>query len=246
LDFVGRADPVQKLRAWLSGDGVRLPLSIVSVSGPGGIGKTFLLEHALRDSRIDGRNHLRLRLAGSAEPRTVAQAVCHDLLQSCSQLDPTGKNYFVETRRNLEALRLIDDQARREAEVAAGGDPATRKAILDLFRMGVGVQAAIPALRRHVDLAKVGDEQLDSVLHLLEKAKAYQQERRVLGGFFPDVFQRGRRNRLRSGAEEAIADGLVADLSAILSRWRAQEATKPMPSKVASSREFVGVPSRLG
>ena len=51
MDFVGRDDPVRKLTGWLNGEGWRSPVSIVSVSGPGGIGKTFLLEHAMPSSQ---------------------------------------------------------------------------------------------------------------------------------------------------------------------------------------------------
>ncbi len=223
---------MRKLKAWLSGDGLRSPASIVSVSGPGGIGKTVLLEHAIRTSSVDGRNYLRLTLAGSAAPRTLGQSICHDLLQSCTQLDPTGKNYFIETRRNLEALRFIDDQARHEVEATVAGNAELRQTVLELFRLGAGLQAALPVLKKYVDLTKVKEQHLASVLALLEKAEAFRQERRLLGGALPDVLGRGRRNRLRAAPETAIADGLVADLSAVLSGWRAKDAATPMPSKV--------------
>jgi hypothetical protein len=232
VDFVGRVDPVRKLKAWLSGDGLRSPASIVSVSGPGGIGKTVLLEHAIRTSSVDGRNYLRLTLAGSAAPRTLGQIICHDLLQSCTQLDPTGKDYFIETRRNLEALRFIDDQARHEVEATMAGNAELRQTVFELFRLGAGLQAALPVLKKYVDLTKVKEQHLASVLALLEKAEAFRQERRLLGGALPDVLGRGRRNRLRAAPETAIADGLVADLSAVLSGWRATDAATPMPSKV--------------
>ncbi|HEX7601422.1 MAG TPA: hypothetical protein VF316_07455, partial [Polyangiaceae bacterium] len=232
MEFVGRKDPVRRLTAWLTGEGVRTPLSIISLSGPGGIGKTFLLDHAIRTSNTEGRNYLRLSLAGVAEPRTLGRAVCHDLLQSCSQLDPTGSDYFVETRRNLEALRFIDDQARGEVEAAVSGNSELRQTVLEVFRLGAGLQGVLPVLKKYIDLTKVKEEHVDSVLALLEKTRAYRQERRLFGGTLPDLLGRGRRNRLRAGPEAALADGLVADLSAVLSRWRTKDAVKPMPSKV--------------
>lgn len=232
VEFVGREDPVRKLRGWLSGEGLRSPVSIVSVSGPGGIGKTFLLDHAIRTAGIESRSYLRLRVGGAADPRTLGQIVCHDLLQSCTQVDATGKSFFIETRKNLEALRLIDARARAEVEAAVAADPALKQTVMELFRFGAGLQSALPVLKRFVDVTKFKEEHIDAVLGLLEKTKAYAQEKRVLGGILPDVSGSGRRNRLRAGVGAALADGLVGDLSAILSRYQGEDTAKPMPSKV--------------
>ena len=232
MEFVGRVDPVRKLKGWLAGEGLHSPVSIISVSGPGGIGKTVLLEHANHPESIGPRNYMRLRLAGVGEARTLGQIVCHDLPQSCSQLDPAGKGYFIETRANLAALRHIDDQARAEVEAKVGEDSERRQLVLDVFRFGSGLQSLLPDLKKHIDLTKVKEEHVDAVLSLLEKANAYRQERRLFGGQLPDILGRGRRNRLRAGGEAAIADGLVADLSAILRKYRDKDSLKPMPSKV--------------
>jgi hypothetical protein len=232
VDFVGRVDPVRKLRGWLLGEGVPRPLGIVSISGPGGIGKTFLLDHALASSDVDERRYLRLRLGGTNVRRTLGQLVCRDLLQSCTQLDATGKGYFAQTRRNHEALRAMDVAARAEVNAAVGQNVELRETVLELFRFGVGAQSVLPALKQYVDLSKIDEKKVEAVARLLEKARAYQQEKRALGGILPDLVGAGRRNRLRLGLEAALADGLVADLAAILSAYRLTDSTKPMPSKV--------------
>jgi hypothetical protein len=233
MEFVGRVDPVQKLRGWLAGEGLRSPVSIVSVSGPGGIGKTFLLEQAIRTCGIEGRNYLRLRLAGVVGARTLGQMVCQDLLQSCTQVDVTSKGYFTETRKNLEFLRLMDGQARDEVEARVSGDPVLKQTVLEVFRAGAGVQAALPFLKKYVDVTKVKEEHLDAVLGLLEKTSAYAQEERLWGGFFPDLRGAGRRNRLRAAIGATLAEGLVGDLAAILSCYQDADKKKPMPQKVA-------------
>lgn len=233
MKLVGRADPARTLRAWLVGDGLCPTVSIVSLSGPGGIGKTFLLEHLIRAANLGVRNYLRLGLSGATEARTLGQLVCHDLVRSCSQLDTTGADYFIETRRNLAALRAMDDRARAELDVATSNDATLRRTADELFRLGVGLQAAVPLLKTYVDLAQLKSEHVDAVVSLLEKARAYREEPRLLGGIFPDLRGKGRRNRLRTSLPGALADGLVADLSAILRRHRPQDRTKPMPSKVA-------------
>ncbi len=233
VDFVGRLDPVRKLRGWLCGDGVPKPLGLVSISGPGGIGKTFLLDHALVSSEVEERHYLRLRLGGTNVRRTLGQLVCRDLLQSCTQLDANGRGYFAETRRNLQALRSMDEAARAEVAAAvAASNPELRETVLELFRFGVGAQTVLPVLKQYVDLSKIDEAKVEAVAKLLEKANAYQLEKRALGGILPDLVGAGRRNRLRLGLEATLADGLVSDLAAILSMYRRQDSVRPMPSKV--------------
>lgn len=235
MDFIGRTDPVRKITAWLGGDGLKTPASVVSISGSGGIGKTYLLEHALGERDMTARGYLRLRLAGKAEKRTLGQLICEDLVQSCAQIDPAGQGYFVETRKNLEALRFIEDSVRAEVEAAVKGDAELRQTIHEVFKLGAGLQAAFPILlKSYVDLTKLKPQHVDTVLDLMARAQAYKQESRFLGGAFPlpDLLNRGRRNRLRAGMPGAIADGLVSDLSAILSRYMSQDRAKPMPTKV--------------
>jgi hypothetical protein len=236
LDFVGRVDPVSKLKAWLAGEGTRKPLSIASVSGPGGIGKTFLLEHAIASAGIENRNYLRLRIDGTAGPRTLGQIMCHDLLQSTSQIDADAKAYFEETRKNLEALHFIDEQALVEVEVAFAGNTELCQTALEIFRLGAGLQSVLPVLRKYVDLTRLKEEHVVAIVAFLEKTHAYRQEKRVLGGVLPDLRGKGRRNRLRAGIPGAIADGLVADLSAIFlhpetgeEEGRAGRAAPPLP-----------------
>jgi hypothetical protein len=232
VDFVGRLDPVRKLRGWLLGEGVPKPVGLASISGPGGIGKTFLLDHALASADVDERHYLRLRLGGTNVRRTLGQLIGRDLLQSCTQLDATGKGYFTQTRRNHEALRAMDVAARAEVNAAVGQNPELRETLLELFRFGVGAQSVVPALKQYVDLTKIDEKKVETVARLLEKARAYQLEKRALGGILPDLVGAGRRNRLRLGLEATLASGLVSDLAAILSAYRREDRTKPMPSKV--------------
>ena len=146
---------------------------------------------------------------------------------------PTGRGYFAETRRNLQALRTMDESARAEiAATVARTRPELRETVLELFRFGVGAQTVLPALKQYVDLSKIDEGKVAAVATLLEKAHAYQLEKRALGGILPDLVGAGRRNRLRLGLEATLADGLVADLAAILSMYRRQDSVRPMPSKV--------------
>jgi len=239
MEFVGREDPVRKLRAWLLGDGLKSPLSIVSISGPGGIGKTWLLKHVMDNTNLSPRNYLTLKLTGGGDGlRNLGQVVCYDLIQSCSQLDSVGKSYFNQTRKNLRALCWIDAQAQSEVLKAVGHDTELRKMVHDFFRAGAGLQDTLPFLKKRVDLSKMKKEQIDGLVGLLERTKAYCQETRWLGGTLPDLLGAGRRNRLRAKLETTLAADLYADLSVILlsgprKRYRLSDIPKPMPSKVA-------------
>src|SRR5438034_1294126 len=65
--FVGRERPVERLHEVLDGrpfGGGKL--TILSIEGPGGVGKTRLLDHVLVGGRFTHRNYLVMRLDGGA------------------------------------------------------------------------------------------------------------------------------------------------------------------------------------
>ena len=233
MNFIGRDDPARKLASWLRGEGPVQPLRIVSISGPGGVGKSFLFEHVSETANLSARNYLRLSVSGSSDPHSIGQTIGRDLVASCTQLDAAGTAYFKETRKNVDALRIMDDEAKAEMRAALAGKPELRDAALDLYRFGIGLQSLFPTLKKHVDLTKIHESHLDAAIGMLEKSKAYAQESRALGGLLPDLQGKGRRNRLRADLEGALAEGLMSDLSSILSKWRNKDAAKPMPTKVA-------------
>ena len=58
--FVGRDNPVRVIRDELTDINSRKPLRILSISGPGGVGKTFLLDHVLSELDLSHLHYLPL------------------------------------------------------------------------------------------------------------------------------------------------------------------------------------------
>jgi hypothetical protein len=234
MDFVGRADPLQRLQASLLGADAPRPLSIVSVSGPGGVGKTYLLRHALAVTDLSRRELLRLRLGGADRWRSLADLITVDLPESAIGIENKGKAHFALLRSDRTVLARLDDEARREIASTAASDPTLRESLDAIFSLGVGVQELLPFTKKYVSVARAGKylPDVERAALLLQRAKAYQQEGRVLNGILPDVLGAGQRNRLRANLAATLADDLVADLSAILVGYRDKERHKPLPAKV--------------
>jgi len=234
-DFVGRADPIAKLSTWLREEPARGSLAIGSISGPGGVGKSFLLGHVLRSIDLSSRNFLTLRLQGADGPRTLTDLISRDLLGSCQDLVDGKSNVFgvtLNARRNLE---LMDAKARAELEQAFQANPELVKTVAALYSLGVGLLELVPLPEAKI-AARIG-KKLDpklvgAVVERIQRVSAYHAERRLWNGVLPDLFQRGARNRLRTNLAEALADYLVTDLAAILSGYRRKDWRRFLPSKI--------------
>ena len=120
--FVGRRDAAGRLLAVLRGDDRSSgKLSVLGVEGPGGIGKTFLLDHVLATNDLSGRNYLTLRVDGGAAENSV------DLFSGVGRMvdaasarairsRPDGY-YFSPTERVLERIEGIGLSGRRPGDL---------------------------------------------------------------------------------------------------------------------------------
>ena len=125
--FVGRRDAAGRLLAVLRGDD-RSPgkLSVLSVEGPGGIGKTFLLDHVPATNDLSGRNYLTLRVDGGAAGKSVDLfSGVGRMVNAASALAIRGRAagyYFSPTKRVLERIEgdwPVRPVARRHVGAAA-------------------------------------------------------------------------------------------------------------------------------
>lgn len=72
--FVGRDDAMKRIQDVLTGrEAAGGKLTVQSIEGPGGIGKTFLFNNAISRVDLTNRNYLILRIDGSAPP---PEALC--------------------------------------------------------------------------------------------------------------------------------------------------------------------------
>lgn len=213
--FVGREDPHRTLQAWLLGEESRGTLSVGSISGPGGIGKTFLLDHVLRSApaELAARQYLTLRAAGSGGARTLAQVVVNDLADSVQESD-VRKGGFSRVRRCRQALDAMDRQARAEVEQQLKEQPELAQTVSRLFALGTGVLEVVPHPSAYAAArlaGKVDPKQIEAAVHTLQQLSAYQMERGLLKRAFPGG-ETSLRNALRGNLGGVMAASLMEDL----------------------------------
>lgn len=215
--FVGRVETLARLKSWLMGEHVsKGKLSIGSISGAAGIGKTYLLEHALRECKLERRRYVELRFSGAHAVSTLASAV-HDLVGSARNHGgrPIGFPKLDDCRR---ALKWMDAKARKEIEKEISNDPELAKTIADVFVVFAGLAQFVPYPPIKVAAmvaSTVPKRHVESVVRLIQKAVAYQTEKVPIPG-------RGRgdarlRNNLRSDMSATLATALISDLSGCIS-----------------------------
>lgn len=211
--FVGRASAVGSLTSLLRRSDSPIPkLRIVSISGPGGIGKSFLVQHVERSTDlVKTEQYLKLELRGAGAPRSTARLITTDLPQSLGSTVDTAKQ-FPRTLRLRNVLAKIDEIAREQLEGAESefGEWATA-----LFNLGVG------AMSLHKDtrgLAKVlgaiDDKKVERFAKVIERA--FQSE---VGprSWLPGARER---NRVRANVVGHLADALFADLLGLIDGLR--------------------------
>lgn len=220
---VGRSEQSDALRRVLlgqtRGNG---PLTIQSIEGPGGIGKTTLLDHVRAGTPLSDRRYLRLSLRGEGAGDTSAARALVALVKSASiegLADSSLPSRFPEVQRvSAELDRLIregTDILSRE-DAFAGLDP---KVLLRLFdatvAAGKPLNRTIKISRNYVDFDEIErfrpelEQALNVLAPFLAEAPSFIDRLRP-GGHF------ALRNALRTNALEPLAAALEQDLRTVL------------------------------
>lgn len=233
--FVGREDPVANICAELRVPTRDQRVHIVSISGPGGVGKSFLLDHVLSQLDLSKLQYLPLRINGNTSSVTLADLVVRDLLSTLAPQIAGDPMYFRVTRHCYDVLQWMDAKARVELESETKNDDALASIIGTAYDGVVGIlEVVAPSrTRRATRIAKrIRGKDLEKFVAAASHAKAYREERSILG-----LLQLRRaareRNLLRKDLQGRLAEYLVTDLAAILSGYQAQDWKKYLPRKVA-------------
>lgn len=209
--FVGRVEMLRSLRSWLTGEvrAAALP-SIGSISGSAGIGKTFLLDHALRETDTRARRYVTLRVAATSVLPTLAGVVM-DL--TANVRTPTQKKVeFARVGECRGALEWMDSRAREEVEREVAEDSGLPKSVAEIYALARGLVQFVPLPQAQLAARIAGmvePKHVEKVVRLIQKAAAYQTEKA------PRLSGRGDvklRNHLRTELGETLARALVDDL----------------------------------
>ncbi|UQA61338.1 hypothetical protein [Polyangium aurulentum] len=205
-------------------------VGIIGISGPGGVGKSYLLNHALDTQDTASIRALKLSVDGSSEQARTDFFGLVDGQLAKPSLSPPAKpkhDYFPQVRRVASIHRALVDAV--AAELKASGAPQEIKdAALALLRAGRRLNKAVPRTREYLDLSNpnlkdsdVG-QTLDEAWELVTSLRALRSSA-VLPGPIRDVLGMTYKERVKNDLYNVTADALVSDLSAAISGYRKQD-----------------------
>lgn len=216
IDTAKRPSEVKRLEKLLTTEHENL--SICSISGPGGVGKTYLLNHVLSKLSPKTLNYLTLRMDGSSrEKSSEFFGLVADQLAKRSLPRPAKQNrdYFPNTR-NIEDLhkRLLGDLDKEIME--SGIDPETRAAILSLVKIAHVCNEWMPVsnIPLKLVLSTIGNKEavnkaLDTVGPLLDGLIINHPP--ILDPLF-ELFGVSEKNRVKKDLYGITADAFIKDI----------------------------------
>lgn len=204
--FVGRTDATLELCKLFTNDRPRKKLVIQSIEGPGGIGKTRLLEHVLNRSDLDGV--LQLRLQGSSAPQTLA-SILRSIAGSATWANaglptPVDIGHFPRTVRLAKQIEAEEEKVRQAA--AESGSPELADLAVRLLDVciaaGKTINEVAPKSKEYVDLEAVDGEKLASMVRRCLSVSVTVWE----------TLSRGRSSDWKTAGPRAIANAVLEDL----------------------------------
>ena len=108
--FVGRGDAVQRLRdVLLEKTATGGKLTVQSIEGPGGIGKTCLLDHAIVGIDLSSRNYLVMRIDGNDLSSLTLTGVVERLVNGARAKAIQGRPPGDSFPDTIKTISLIND-----------------------------------------------------------------------------------------------------------------------------------------
>lgn len=214
-------------------------VSISAISGPGGVGKTFLLNHVLETVGIEQLGYLRLSADGSAPyARGDFFGVLEGQLFRRSLPPPAdpSRDYFPRIREVAALHRALVDDATTELD-KRGAPPDVKRAAVALLKAGHILNKAIPLTREYLDVAgqNISEKQvadsLDDAWSLLGSLRALRDST-LLWGPLRDLVGVTRRNRVKRELHALTAAELRVDLSAAIVGYEKRDTGKITQAKI--------------
>ena len=238
--FVGRTDATKQLQAVLKGElASGSPATVCSIEGPGGIGKTALLQHALARVDLGALKYLLLSIDGGGAERSNVFNLASRLVDG-AESGPTSKHppghFFPRTKRVLSVVADVLKECASEFNRVVADDEESQlnfKTLLDAaMAVGEAINRTLPSTKPWLDCSESSRRKIEEAI---EKVHSLKPTLRWLGGILPDVWGVEQRNAVKANALNALSDALLVDLSAILSGYRGRDFLKPTHGKQEGS-----------
>ena len=223
-------------------------LSIVAISGAGGVGKTFLVNHVLETTLPENHGYMLLRAdASNALARTDFFALIEGQLFRRSLPRPADprKDYFPRLREIAALHRTLVDDATVEMEADAHEpEPKVRAVAKAMLNAGRFLNTTFPITGLYVDASAVDDSDVEALVKsatsLLTGLKTFRESTR-LPGPLRDLFGISRRNRVRRDLFALTAEEIRADLTAALVGWDRRDAARLTHGRISGVDKVVMV-----
>ena len=208
-------------------------LTIGAVSGPGGVGKSYLVDHVLTTVGVEKLGYVRLSVDGSNQQhRGDFFGLIEGELgrRSLSPPAKASRDYFPELRRIAGIHRDLLDKAAGEL-TARGAPEATKAAALAMLRAARFLNDHLPKTRGYLDVTTPGMRP-ESVASAIDAAwdavggLEVLRESSGLPGPVRDLVGISRRNRVKRDLFNVTAEALLSDLSAAVRDWQRSDALK--------------------
>lgn len=199
-------------------------VAICAVSGAGGIGKSYLIEHVLSSLEPAKLGWMVLRVdAAQAQARGDFFALVDGQLARRSLSPPAdpSTDYFRETRRVAAAHRDLVGRVARELE-RNGAPEDARRAAIALLKAAHLLNKAVPKTREYLDIARYNLEPaavsdgIDEAWETIDGLKTLRDSE-WLPAPIRGRLNRSLSSRLRRDLYGVAANALVSDLSGALS-----------------------------
>jgi hypothetical protein len=205
-------------------------VNICGISGTGGVGKTFLMDHVMEELGLEKSGYMKLAVDGlsSNNLRGDFIGILDQKLVARPLHAPAkaGRDYFPHIRDLAVAHAKFMEEM--EGEIAASTDLAPFKGIAAaLLRGGQFLNRMVPKSKEYLDLSRLNishedlDKNFDHIVDSMQKMKILAfQEPTYLPQAVRDVLGITMQGRLRRDLHGLAADYLLADISRVIGEER--------------------------